>query len=263
MKMSNRNIPSWPAAVVLPLAYLLYWLLRMSALSLAADLVLWGGAIAAIVLAVLAFRQGRSAPRIAASFIVGLILCGAVLLGIGLSVAWPESYPGVISYTVSVTGLEYYRGGLITTILVPFPTDGDTLLIPESSLTGRTFGEWNTTIVETKDGRMLAFQSRRDNLTDIDARFDRWESQGEERSGAERLSPVLEEGASGYTTVVYIDEGLVHVRARPITFDLELTTGGGLSHGMAKRQYATTASITVPADTIGRIPVNASVERLA
>lgn len=263
MKTNTRTIPAWPAAVVLPLAYLLYWLLRMSALSLAADLVLWGGLIAVIVLAVLAFRQGRSAPRIAASFIVGLILCGAVLLGIGLWAAWPSSYPGTISYTVSVTGLEYYRGGLITTILVPLPTDGDTLLIHESSLVDRSFGEWNTTIVETKDGRMLAFQNRRDNLTDIDARFDRWESQGEEHSGAERLSPVLEEGASGYTTVVYIDEGLVHVRAQPITFDLELTTGGGISHGMAKRQYATTAGITVPADTTGRIPVNASVTRLA
>lgn len=262
MKTNTRTIPAWPAAVVLPLAYLLYWLLRMSALSLAADLVLWGGVIAAIALAVLAFRQGRSAPRIAASFIVGLVLCGAVFLGISLWAAWPESYPGAISYTVSVSGLEYYRGGPNTTILVPLPTDGDTLLIPESSLAGRSFGEWSTTIVETEDGRMLAFRSRGGNLTDIDARFDRWESWGEEHSGAERLFPVLEEGASDYTTVAYIDEGLVHVRARSITFDLELTTGGGISHGMAKRQYATTAEITVPADTTGRIPVNASVVQI-
>lgn len=260
MKTSTLKIPSWLAAVVLPLAYLLYWLLRMSSLSLAADAVLLGGIIVTLVLAVLAFRQGRSAPRIAASFIVGLVLCGVVFLGIGLWAAWPESYPGTISYTVSVTGLEYYRGGLITTVLVPLPTADGTLLIPESSLVDRTFGEWNTTIVETEDGRMLAFQSRQDNLTDIDARFDRWESQGEEHSGAERLSPVLEEGVSDYKTVVYIDEGLVHVRAQPITFDLELTTGGGILHGMAKRQYATTASITVPADIKGRIPVNASVE---
>jgi len=31
---------------------------------------------------------------------------------------------------------------------------------------------------------------------------------------------------------------------------------------MARGQYATTAGITVPADTTGRIPVNASVVRL-
>lgn len=232
----------------------------MSSLSLAADAVLLGGIIVTLVLAVLAFRQGRSVPRIAASFIVGLVLCGVVFLGIGLWAAWPESYPGTISYAVSVTGLEYYRGGLITTVLVPLPTSDGTLLIPESSLVNQTFGEWNTTIVETKNGRMLAFQSRQDNLTDIDARFDHWESQDEHHSGAARLSPVLGETASGYTTVVYVDEGLMQVEAQPVTFDLTLTTSGGLSHGTGGEQYTTTASITVPAGIKGRIPVNASVE---
>jgi hypothetical protein len=71
MKAPKTRTLTLLIAVVLSLAYLTYWLLRMSALPLAANILLAGGIIAAVALGALALRRGAAAQRLAASVVTG------------------------------------------------------------------------------------------------------------------------------------------------------------------------------------------------
>jgi len=127
---------------------------------------------------------------------------------------------------------------------------------------GRTFDGWTTTIVETEDGNMLAFQNRNNTLTDIWAHFERYEEtiEGTKRLPKEHLSPVIERTADDrYTTVIFVDEGISP--PGELRVSLRLTAGGGLFHGMGQDTYRTEVRETVPAGTGGRIVVDATVEK--
>ena len=69
-------------AILLPLAYLPYWLLRMTSLPLIVDIALAGGVIAALALVFALLWRGTAARRLAASVIIGVILCGLIFLGL-------------------------------------------------------------------------------------------------------------------------------------------------------------------------------------
>ncbi|MDD4254198.1 MAG: hypothetical protein PHP59_02350 [Methanofollis sp.] len=255
----ERRIPAWASGAVLALASLGYLVFFAGALPAAADLALLGGAGAAAVLAVLAYRQGRPVRLIAVSLAVGLLLCVAAYFGVLLLAAWPEVYPASVAYTVAVTGLAGRTGTGATTVLVPLPvTDGE-LLYPASSLENQTFGAWTTAIAGTDRGEMLAFTTGEEDLTDIDAGFYRFETgiNGTHRPLREHLSPVVGEVDSGYLTVVAVDGLAAPVQ---VSFDLRLSTGGGLYHGMPADRYLTEAGETVPAGA-GPVTVTATVSR--
>ncbi|QYZ77960.1 hypothetical protein E2N92_00220 [Methanofollis formosanus] len=260
MKISGKKLSTLLIAIILPLAYLTYWFLRMSAVSPGAEIILSGGVIASIGLGIVALKKGEAPRWVAISFIIGAILCALIFLGINLWAGWSETRPGLVSYHVSINGLEGRTGGLITTILVPIPMQDGEMVIPSSRLVDQTFDNWTTTMVKTKDGRMLAFQNRHNNLTDIQGDFyiANDDINSTKRIPEEYLSPVLENITDEeYTTVIYVDEGI-----RPpgnLTVNLRLSAGGGLYHGMFEQMYRTEIQETVPAGTTGRIVVTAEV----
>jgi len=242
MKIPKTRTLTLLIAVVLPLAYLTYWLLRMSSLPLAANM----------TLGALALRRGAAARRLAASFIVGIVLCGLIFLGLSLWAGWYEHRPGLVGYQISVDGLEGRTGGPMTTILVPLPVEDGEVIMPASEFENRTFDGWTTTVVETEDGKMLAFQNRNNTLTDILAHFERYEEtiEGTKRLPKEHLSPVIERTADDrYTTVIFVDEGISLPGELRVT--LKLTAGGGLFHGMAEDTYRTEVKETVPPGQAG------------
>lgn len=77
------------------------------------------------------------------------------------------------------------------------------MLMPASELENRMFDDWTTTVVETEDGKMLAFQNQNNNLTDICANFYRDEGTigGTKRLPKEHLSPVIERTADDHYTI--------------------------------------------------------------
>ena len=262
MKQNSRTL-TLLIAVVLFVAYLIYWVLRMSSLPLIADAVLAGGVIAAVALGIIALGRGTAVQRLAASVVIGVILCGLIFLGLNVWAGWYEHRPGLVGYEVTVDGLEGRTEGLVTTILVPLPVQDGEVIIPASRLEGRTFDGWTTTIVGTRDGNMLALQNRNNTLTDIQARFTRDEEtiEGTKRSPVEHLSPVVERSADDrYATVIFVDEGIGP--PGELTVSLTLTAGCGLFHGMAQETYRTEVRETVPAGTSGRIVVDATVEKV-
>jgi len=248
---------------VLSVAYLMYWLLRMSSLPLIAEAVLVGGIIAAVALGITLLRRGTAARRLAASVVIGVILCGLIFLGLNIWAGWYTHLPGLVGYEVTVDGLEGRTGGLVTTILVPLPVQDGEVIIPESELENRTFDGWTTTIVGTKDGNMLAFQNRNNTLTDIWAHFEHPEEtiEGTKRLPVEHFSPVVERNADDrYATVIFVDEGISPPGELKVS--LTLTAGSGLFHGMGQETYRTEVRETVPAGTGGRIAVDATVEKV-
>ncbi|QYZ77961.1 hypothetical protein E2N92_00225 [Methanofollis formosanus] len=265
MKTPGKRTSTLLIAIVLPLAFMAYWLVRMFNISIGpeaiAGAVFIAGVFVAVGLGAVALKKGAKVHWVAVSFVVGAVLCVLIFLGISLSLAWHESVPPLVSYHVSVVGLDGRTGDGSTTILVPLPMKDGEVVIPSSELADRTFDNWTTTMVGTKDGTMLAFQHRQKNLTDIDARFYLYEKDisGTERLPEEYLSPVLEKITDEeYTTVIYVDEGV-----RPpgdLTVNLELSAGGGLFHGMFEDMYQTEVQESVPAGTAGRIVVTAEVE---
>jgi hypothetical protein len=58
MKFPENRILTMLIAILLPAAGLTYWFLRMSTLSLAADILLVAGVIAAVALGVVVLRRG-------------------------------------------------------------------------------------------------------------------------------------------------------------------------------------------------------------
>jgi hypothetical protein len=260
MKTPETRTITLLIAILLPLAYLTYWFLRMSSLPLIADVVLAAGVIAAVALGIIARRRGAAVRWLTASFVVGLVLCGLIFLGMGIWAGWYEHRPGLVGYQVSVDGLEGRTGGLITTILVPLPVEDGEVIMPASEFENRTFDGWTTTIVETEDGKMLAFQNRNNTLTDIWAHFTRYEEtiEGTRRLPKEHLSPVIERTTDDhYTTVIFVDEGISPPGELRVT--LRLTAGCDLFHGMAEDTYRTEVKETIPAGTAGRIVVDAMV----
>ncbi|WP_332448924.1 hypothetical protein [Methanoculleus sp.] len=250
-------------AILLPLAYLAYWLLRMSSFPLIADIVLAGGVIAALALGIALLRRGTAVQRLAASVIIGVVLCGLIFLGLNVWAGWYEHRPGLVGYEVTVDGLEGRTGGLMTTILVPLPVQDGEVLIPASELENRTFDGWTTTIVRTKDGDMLAFQNRNNTLTDIRAHFEHSEEtiEGTKRLPVEHFLPVLSTtGDDRYATVIFVDEGISPPGELKVS--LTLTAGSGLFHGMGQETYQTEVRETVPAGTTGRIVVDAAVGKI-
>ncbi|WP_067050022.1 hypothetical protein [Methanofollis ethanolicus] len=255
----ERTVPAWAPGAVLALAALGYLLFFAGALPAAAQFSLLCGSGAAAVLAVLAYRQGQPVRLIAVSLFVGVVLCVAAYSGVLLLAAWPEVHPGSLAYTVAITGLAGHTGTVATTVLVPLPVTDEELLYPASSLENQTFGAWTTAITGTDRGDMLAFTTNEENLTDIDAGFYRFETEinGTHRPLREHLSPVVGEVDSGYLTVVAVD-GLA--APAQVSFDLRLSTGGGLYHGIPEDYYLTGVDETVPAGA-GPVTVTATVSR--
>ncbi|MBP2145517.1 hypothetical protein J2129_000971 [Methanofollis sp. W23] len=264
MKTPGKRTSTLLIALVLPLAFMGSLLVLMCSVSsvpeLIAALVFIGGVLIAVALGAVASGKGAKAQWIAVSFVVGALLCVVIVFGISLSLAWHEHRPGLVSYHVSVTGLEGGSGEGSTTLLVPVPMKDGEIVIPPSRLVNQTFENWTTALVETEDGTMLAFQHQHTNLTDIQGDFYVPEENitDTKRLPEEYLSPVLETISDGcYTTVIYVDEGI-----RPpgnLTVDLRLSAGGGLYHGMFEQMYRTEVQETVPPGTAGRIVVTAEV----
>ena len=96
MKTPETRTITLLIAILLPLAYLTYWFLRMSSLPLIADVVLAAGVIAAVALGIIARRRGAAVRWLTASFVVGLVLCGLIFLGMGIWAGWYEPRSGPV-----------------------------------------------------------------------------------------------------------------------------------------------------------------------
>lgn len=204
------------------------------------------------------------------------IVAGLVLLVLVLGANWyihsdwymhfnPRSYQ-MYEYTVKIHNASSYGGSPGTDILVPLPMiGGEAEIFTEKILEYETFGDWKPVLVMTDDGKMLALQSMNGTFTNVSAEFISTRIlRGEDDGGITSiddlsLSPVIhasEEAPSSQTsgqcsphalTLVYVPESIQPLsdNAPPLGIEIEL----------AVLDYRLYGSVTVSADTRGRVPV--------
>lgn len=195
-----------------------------------------------------------------------VIVSGLVLLVSVLGANWyihftQPSYQ-MYEYTVRIHNASSYGGGPGTDILVPLPMIGGEIeIFPEERVQNKTFGDWKSVLVMTDDGKMLALQSMDAYLTDVSAGFTmaRVVDDGRITSDDLSLSPVIDASEKApdsqgpgqcsphALTLVYVPESIQPLsdNAPPLGIEIEL----------AVLDYRLYGSVTVSADTRGRVPV--------
>jgi|GEM_PF-401981 len=238
-----------------------------------------GGGLSLYVLRVY-HKQGY--PWNLAALAIALGCLGCILISFGalaFGLALADENPAVYNYQITVTGLENYTGGPVTDILLPLPVREGEPVFSDEDLDGRQFGIWRTLLAETKQGKMLVFQTTEQNLSDISASF------GSPKEHfflinditQESFSPVLEDSPAGYTrwafgghkdlktfnTQIRLDEGITpeNTSAGPIVISLWITAGGGRFHGVTGEKYRVKVCEDIPSGVRGMIPVKAQVAR--
>lgn len=252
---------------------LFYWIFQMSSQFILANLAVMLGIISTVIMSFQVHRTERNLNKIALSLLFGITIIGIVFGIVLIGAAIPENHPGYYGYRISVLGLQNYEGGIITTILVPIPMANGKPVFSDDELLNKTFDNWTSTIVNTRDGKMIAFQTYDRSLTDIDAGFYKWDMETSDvhRDLSEILSPRVNNSATtytqwignnsridGYTTIVYIDET---IRAKnshgdnSIIFNLEFNVGGGLVNGESRDFYQIFIQEKIPGGVSGPVLV--------
>lgn len=176
----------------------------------------------------------------------------------------PGHSQGHYSYTVLIQGLSSYKGGLVNDIIVPIPMIEGEQVFSDVRFQNRSFGNWTPLLVMTENGKMLAFQTIGENLTDIEAVFHTGLPQSitkEELSEAFR-SPLMiddageEESGGNRTTYVILPEYLrpISGNATPISIQLNFSAHQYFSYS-PKVDYRALASRKVPPGTTGIVPL--------
>jgi len=208
-------------------------------------------------------------------FVSVLIIIAVTTFGI----AYINNSPGYYMYTIDIKGLENYEPGLITDIIVPLPQRDGQLVFSDDELQYKTFGNWKSTIVVTKFGKMLAFQSVDRNLTDIHAEFIKSSFEGMviRNITQESLSPALplmhsdysqsDDGSNSgrdYSTIVYIPDTIrpLHGSNDFITIVLELNAYEGMQHSISGKAYRVSVSERIPPGTYNSTLVVAQVSEI-
>ncbi len=190
--------------------------------------------------------------------------------------AYFEEQPATYIYTISVQGLSNYSGGLGTDIIVPIPMRKGEQIFNDEEMQNKSFGNWTSMLVVTNEGKMLAFQTRDKNLTNIDARFRKDVNYSIDLKNImdnALLYPISNYGIANYTiwiysdknvqnytTYVYIDQNIQPLKSdnNTITFNLGFALRGNMVHGRAIN-YQVDVFEAIPESVKGPIPVKAQL----
>jgi hypothetical protein len=273
-----KDAPFLPQLIIpLLLTGLFYWIFLMNSQSVLANLAVVLGITGTVIITFRIYKKKSDLKTIAISLLLGIatigIISGIVLLGAAI----PENHPGYYGYKISVQGLRNYEGGIITTILVPIPVIDGKQAFSDDELLNKTFNNWTSTLVNTNDGKMIAFQTNDRSLTDVDAGFYKWdiENSATRLDPDELLSPHVNDSSTkytqwignnpridGYSTIIYVDDTIRtpdDTTDNSIFFNLEFNAGGGLSSGMSRDLYQVFIQEKIPEGVSGPILVRTQI----
>ncbi|MDI6877710.1 MAG: hypothetical protein QMC96_13195 [Methanomicrobiales archaeon] len=276
--MSRENILAVSIGGALFLVYLLFWVLRMSSLGLLSDAFFVVGFVGFGYLIWFYMKGRHSMKKLAISIGGGIALCGVLTLALFFGAAASTMISGVSTYTVSVQGLAKYQGDSTTTIFVPIPMVNEQPVFSDEELQNQSFGRWTSTLVTTDEGKMLAFKTQGQILTDIRAVFIKGEDIRDIRREIQsvKFSPIVDAVPAGESmgtcgsgivgeqaTVVFVDGTIRSIDEvnHTITFDLDFKTGRGVVNGMRKPTYRARASEAIAGGMTDLIPVRAQICR--
>lgn len=228
--------------------------------------------------------------------IAGCIVFFAIYLALLSSPSYFGNHRASYEYSITVQGLRNYNYNLgldhyekdgwfdftkqssnITTIMIPIPMRGGNQIFEDEELQNKSFGDWISTPVVTAEGKMLAFQTRNKNLTDIEARFKKeigysidivdlmydallYPSSDKAIAGSYPVRIHSDGMVQNYTTYIYIDLNIQPIKTdnNSITFILGFTVKNNTVFRKA-RNYQIDVIDAVPASLKGPIPVKAQI----
>lgn len=165
----------------------------------------------------------------------------------------------VYYYNIEIKGLDNYTSFGVTDIIVPIPMEDSEQVFPDEELQYKSFGDWKSVLVVTRQGKMLAFQTTKTNLTNINARFEKYVNYSIDAENPLKnalLYPVSNETSVNYTTYVYIDPKMKSkLGNNSITF--EITFYGEGEAAQSKRIYRVDVNENIPEGMKGPILVKA------
>lgn len=191
-----------------------------------------------------------------------IILVIAAIFGMNYYIH--QNQPGYYEYTISVHGLSDYRGGLVNEIVVPIPVIGGEQVFSDAKFQKEVSGNLTSVMVVSKYGKMLAFRSFGENLSNISAVFsrdlDRYPSEEEVEAGL--LSPALSQqpdsnADKGASTYLILPDSLSPLSddAGPISVRIRFYVYGDLSNGEYVGDYLAAIDEEIPPGTTGIVPV--------
>jgi len=200
-----------------------------------------------------------------------LVMCWFAVLSVEGVYTTPIYY-----YDIEITGLDHYQNIGITDIIVPLPVKDGEQIFTDEELQYRSFGDWTSLLVMTKEGKMLAFQSTNATLTDIRASFRKEvdvdmlsQIKNPVKYGAllHPISDVVPHRPNerddyrvympSYVTYIYIDEDIepMYGGDNPITFHVCFVGSGRRVLGVWEGMYSESIHEEIPEDLGGPIPV--------
>ena len=202
------------------------------------------------------------------------LLALAVIVVIGTTLI--HEMPATYSYSVSVKGLTLYDGGLVTDIIVPIPMLNGKQVFSDEELQYKQFGNWTSLLVVTPQGKMLAFQTLDQDLSDIDAFFfkeldgrnavtdisqDFLSPRVDARSGNTSCWVYNTSDVYGYSTQVYVDENVNSARPNTgsITFELNVNINEGSILGSKGENYQIRVCEVIPSGMKKSIPARVQI----
>jgi len=195
---------------------------------------------------------------------VCVVMAGVLLLFI--APAFVETTIPNNLYMVKITGPGSLTANGTAMIMLPIPADAEGVpAISEERFSENQPSWWQTSVHETPYGRMLAFTTTNNNLSDISRHFDEFETEGEPRM----FTPVLKtpgnvspagfsESEGTYETVIFLD-GIVPEETG-ISFRLKYVNGGGVKHLVRGDTWTTTVHANLSGTESGYIPVTANYQ---
>lgn len=173
-----------------------------------------------------------------------------------------ESDAAVYYYNIEVKGLHNYTSFGVTDIIVPIPMKNSEQVFSDEELQYKSFGDWKSVLVVAKEGKMLAFQTTKTNLTNINASFKKYVNYSIDAENPLKnalLYPVSNETAVNYTTYVYIDPKIESKLSNnnSITLEITLYIEGEAARSERVYQYRVDVRENIPEGIKGPILVKA------
>lgn len=275
----KENLISSSIGIALVLTFLAIFTFMLSGQSEKVLLSLITGIVVVLFLIVIHIRKLKYPIKKALiSIIIGIVAC-IIIFSVYLLLIGPayfEYQPASYDYRISVQGLNNYSGGLVTDIIVPIPMMKGEQIFTDDEMQNQSFGNWRSTLVVTKQGKMLAFQTKDKNLTNIDARFRKdlnytvdiknimdnalFYPISNDSTANYTIWVYGDKNVQNYTTYVYIDQNIQPVKSdnNTIAFNLGLALRGNMVHGRAKN-YKVDVFEAIPESVKGPIPVKAQL----
>lgn len=288
-EVTKENLISGSMGIVLILTFLIVFTFMLCNQYERAILSLIFGMIIMVSFIIIYTKILKYHPKKALiSIVVGIAGC-VVFFAVYLALLSSTSY----EYRITVQGLRNYNYNLglghyekdgwfdftqqssnVTSIMVPMPMKGRNQIFEDEELQNKSFGGWISTLVETAEGKMLAFQTRDKNLTNIEAIFTKDSHIIDIKDIMHNavLYPLSDrvtaidyiiwvysgKKVQNYTTYIYIDRNIQPVESdnNTITFNLEFTVKDNAVYGKA-RNYQVKISESVSKGVKGPIPIKA------